>query len=179
MPRPDALVGDRWTKVTARQALPILVWYAEHGRSITYGQLRDEVVRRKLGHHVMEITYRYVAGAIGYALVELEERSGSGELIPPLNALVINATTELPGSGFNEFLEHYAQPQGGADELSVDAKRAIVEEIHADVFAYPHWQEVLSECELDPLHGEVEFDADADEVSPPAIRRVVKRNGER
>ena len=123
MPRPGALVGDSWTRVTARQALPILVWCAEHGRAITYDQLRDEVVRRRLGHRVMEITYRYVAGAIGFTLVELEERSGSGELIPPLNSLVINAATGLPGSGGVPvpMAPNTGKPRekgiGGADEL--------------------------------------------------------------
>lgn len=167
MPRPNALVGDNWTQVTARHALPILVWCAEHGRTITYSQLDQEIVNRELGHHVMAIAYRTVAGAVGYALLELEQQFGLEGLIPPLNSLVINQETLLPGSGFNEFLEHYAQPEQLANQLTVDAKRAIVEEIHADVFAYPQWQEILGECELLPIAGGVNLDPDAGEVPQP------------
>ena len=164
---PDALVGDNWTKVTARHALPILVWCAETGTTITYSQLNKEIVNRGLGHHVMAIAYRYPAGAIGYALLELEQQRAPAELIPPLNSLVINEKTLLPGSGFNEFLEHYAQPEQAAERLTLDAKRAIVEEIHAAVFAYPHWQEILDQCELLPIADGVSLDPDAGEVPQP------------
>ena len=164
---PDALVGDSWTKVTARHALPILVWCAEDGTTITYSQLNEEIVKRGLGHHVMAIAYRHVAGAVGYALLELEQQRASEKLIPPLNALIVNKCSLLPGSGFNEFLEHYAQPEQLANRLTLDAKRAIVEEIQADIFAYPHWQEILEQCELLPIADGVNLDPDAGEVPQP------------
>ena len=68
---------------------------------------------------------------------------------------------------FNEFLEHCAKPEQRTNELTPEAKRAIVEEIHADVFAYPHWQEVLGQCGLHPLDGSVGLDPDAGEAARP------------
>lgn len=108
MPCPESITGDRWTEVTARNALPILVWCAEHGRCITYGQLNAEIVNRQLGHHVHAAQYGYPAGAIGSALMELEERWG--EPVPPLNAIVINGTTMLPGKGVNSLLSATTNP---------------------------------------------------------------------
>ena len=67
---------------------------------------------------------------------------------------------------FNEFLEHCAKPEQRTNELTPEAKRAIVEEIHADVFAYPHWQEVLGQCGLHPL-----------EVAWASIPMPVRRRG--
>lgn len=46
MALPQALQGDSWTKETARAALPILIWCAKNGRTITYGRLDKEIVKR-------------------------------------------------------------------------------------------------------------------------------------
>ena len=74
MPIPKALVGDTWTPITARNALPIVVRWAQRGELITYGQLDAKIVKHGLGHHVMAVQYGYPAGAIGNALIELEKR---------------------------------------------------------------------------------------------------------
>ena len=81
MPLPESLQGDIWTKITARVALPLLIWCAKNGKTITYGKLDQEIVDRGLGHHVMAVQYGYPAGAIGSALIETEEEWG--EAIPP------------------------------------------------------------------------------------------------
>ena len=165
MPCPESITGDRWTEVTARNALPILVWCAEHGRCITYGQLNAEIVSRQLGHHVHAAQYRYPAGAIGSALMELEERWG--EPVPPLNAIVINGTTMLPGKGVNSFVERYYQPDKPVKSMSIEERRAVVEEVHADVFAYEYWDDVLEECELQALLGTVTLDPQEDTIAKP------------
>ena len=165
MPRPEAIAGDRWTEVTARSALPILVWCAEHGRCITYGQLNAEIVNRELGHHVHAAQYGYPAGAIGSALIELEERWG--EPVPPLNAIVVNGTTMLPGSGVNYFVERYYQPDNHVEDMSIEEKRAVVEEVHAEIFAYEYWHDVLEACELQALLGTVTLDPRVEKVAKP------------
>jgi len=35
MPLPKALQGEKWTRETARIILPLLVWCAKNGRTIT------------------------------------------------------------------------------------------------------------------------------------------------
>ena len=162
---PESIIGDTWTKVTARSALPILVWCAKHGRPITYGQLDAEIVRRKLGHHVIAVPYGHPVGAIGSALIELEERWGKP--VPPLNAIVINGTTMLPGKGVNEFLERYCQPDERVENMDLEERRAVVEEVQADVFAYEYWDDVLKECELQAIPDTVRLDPQVDSVATP------------
>lgn len=146
MPLPEALTGECWTKVTARASLPILIWCAKNGRTITYGKLDAEIIRRGLGHHVMAVQYGHPAGAIGSALIETEEEWE--EPIPPLNALVVNARDGLPGKGVNYYLEHYYDPDKAVTQMSAKEKRAVIEEIHADIFAYEYWDDILELYEL-------------------------------
>lgn len=149
MPLPEALQGDKWTNATARAALPILVWCAQHGRTITYGQLDQEIVQRGLGHHVHPAQYGYPAGAIGSALFETEQEWG--DAIPPLNAIVVNAKEGMPGAGVDFFLERYFQPEQDIDSMTKEDRRAVVEEIHGDIFSYEYWGDILEQYGLQPI----------------------------
>ena len=130
-------------------------------------QLDKEIVRRNWGHHVMAVQYGHPAGTIGNALIETEEEWG--EPIPPLNALVVNQTTGLPDDGVNWFLERYYEPDQHVDDMSLDEKRAIVEEIHADIFSYKYWDDLLEEYELTPLKDVLTLEeVDENEISKPS-----------
>lgn len=150
MPTPEALAGNKWTHVAARAVLPLVVRCAQKGDLITYGQLDDEFVRRG-GHHVVVVQYGHPAGAIGSALIELEGRWGMS--IPPLNAIIVNAKTRLPGKGVNYYLKHYFKLKNTTQTFSLKQRQAIVEEIQADVYAFKHWGRVLRACQLNGLHG--------------------------
>lgn len=166
MPLPESLQGDTWTRVTARAALPLLIWCAKNGKTITYGKLDQEIVNRELGHHVMAVQYGYPAGAIGSALIETEEEWG--EAIPPLNALVVNARNGLPGSGVNYYLQRYYEPDKNVDKMTEDEKRAVIEEIHQDIFAYQRWDEVLKKYGIHPVRAGITDEDDApDEIKRP------------
>ncbi len=164
MPLPNALTGNRWTKYTARASLPLLVWCAKNGRTITYGQLDKEIVDRGWGNHVMVVQYGHPAGAIGSALIETEEKWGHP--IPPINALVINKNTQLPGHGVDWYLERYCNCTGKS--VDINDKRAIVDEIHADIFAYERWDELLEEYGLNPIENGVQYDDTELEMSKPS-----------
>ena len=165
MSLPKSLEGNRWTEITARNALPILIWCAKKGKTITYGQLDHEIVRRGLGHHVMAIQYGYPAGTIGNSLIELEEIWGDS--IPPLNAIVVNAADGIPGKGVNYYLEHYFHPKKRVIKMTKKEKRAVVEEIHSDIFAYSYWDDVLNQFGMSRLKGKVELGENPDKVSSP------------
>lgn len=169
MALPDSLLGDKWARYTARTVLPLIIWCAKNGQTITYGRLDKEIVNRGWGHHVMAVQYGYPAGAIGSALIETEEEWG--ESIPPLNALIVNQSTKLPGDGVNWYLERYYEPDQGVDDMSIDEKRAIVEEIHADIFSYEYWDELLEKYELTPITDGLEEDdnnEEENEISKPS-----------
>jgi hypothetical protein len=147
MPLPESLQGDEWSPNTARKILPLLVSYAEACRSVTYGQLTQEVIRRKWGHYVIPLAYRYPAGAIGYALEETEIEWG--ELIPPINALIVNDSTGLPGKDVDYFLKKYLSHTKRPKSLTKDQRQSVIEEIHKDIFNYTSWRRLLGHYGLD------------------------------
>ncbi len=156
---PDALQGEEWSKATARKVLPLLVAYANASEPVTYGGLSEEVTRRKWSHYVMPLAYRYVAGAIGFGLEETEEEWG--EPIPPINALVINEATGLPGKGVDLFLRSYLRHTGSKKRLTQAQRESIVEEIHKDIYNYPDWDRLLKHYSL---------------PKPPKIKTKTKKN---
>jgi len=169
MSLPESLQGDTWTRATARAALPLLIWCAKNGKTITYGKLRQEIVNRGLGpSNVPDARYGNVAGAIGSALIETAEEWD--ESIPPLNALVVNSQSELPGNGVNYYLQQYYNPDKNFDKMSEDEKRAITEEIHQDIFAYQRWDDVLKKYGMHPIRtGIIDEEDDApDEIKQPS-----------
>jgi hypothetical protein len=134
----DGIFGDKLYQDRARRALPILVRYAEAGRPLIYMDLsRDLSVPNARNMN-------YVLGSVGRTLADLSKQWG--EEIPPLQCLVVNKTTRLPGIGANHFLTQ------GHDfsALPKAQKRAIVDAIHAQIFRYPRWREVLSTLALAP-----------------------------
>jgi hypothetical protein len=122
---PEALLGNRWTDEIARHIFPLLVWCANHGQKITYGQLDVEVQRRGWGDHVFVSKYGYPAGAIGRALLETEKETG--QKIPPLNALIVNAKTGVPGDGCDYYLSTYLDNRR-RKKLSDDQRKSMAEE---------------------------------------------------
>lgn len=143
MPLPEDLQGVRWAKKIGRVIFPWLVWCAKNSQTICYSELDTEVVRRGIHHHVNFVMYGHPAGAVGNALLEMGEEFG-GE-IPPLNALVVaktGAEAGLPSKGCNGYLEKFLDRKIAFKRLSVENKRAIVEEVHDAIFRYRHWDDV-------------------------------------
>lgn len=150
MPLPLALQGDRWTEYTARNILPMLVWCAKHGKKITYGQLDQEIQRRKLGHHVNVVVYGHPAGAIGNALLETE--AAIGEKIPPINSLVVNAKSGIPGAGCDYYLKTYLARRN-SKELTDAQRKSMAEDTIEEIWRYQGWDEILKGYGLKALSG--------------------------
>ncbi len=161
---PKSLLGNDWTATTARHALPMVIAAAQHGRSITYGEIDREILRRKLGRHVLAVQYGYPAGAIGNAMIELGEHWGID--IPPLNAIIVNAKDGMPGKGVNFYLKRYFNTKRGAVSYTTKQRRAIVEEIQADVFSFKHWDRVLAACKVKKISFELKRKLNG-KVQPP------------
>ena len=133
--------GEEWTKVTARKVLPLLVAYANAAEPVTYRGLSEEAIHRNWSHYVMPVAYRYVAGAIGFGLAETEREWG--EPIPPINALVVNEATGLPGKGVNIFVRSYLRQTGSKKRLTQAQRQSIIEEIYKDIYNYAGWNRLL------------------------------------
>jgi hypothetical protein len=92
------------------------------------------------GHHVFELQYRHPAGAIGNALLETEKERG--QKIPPLNALIVNAATGIPGDGCDYYLSTYLNKRG-RKQLNDDQRKSMAEETMDEVWRFQDWSEIL------------------------------------
>lgn len=120
--------GGKWTDKMARATLPILLWAAKHHRTITYKQLAEELHRRTRDPIKRRMTlYGKPAGKIGEILIRLSDETGLD--IPPLNSIVVNAGTGLPGAGATYFIKRLLAPnlrQGlGRGDVNALAQAAV------------------------------------------------------
>lgn len=125
----------------ARIILPILVRQAGAGEKITYGDLGEEL---DLHHRVI----RRPLGCIADTLLELSERWQ--EDIPPIQGLVVNQSTGMPGDSVNFLYGRRIYPR---------QIEAIVQEKLGEIYSYPKWLDVLEELGLslvEPLNSELE-----------------------
>jgi hypothetical protein len=165
--------GNNWTSQIAPLALPILLWVAKKGLTITYKQLALELRAR----HKEEIKHRmtvygWPAGRIGHAINMLSDEWGQD--IPPLNAIVVNAQTKLPGHGANSFIKRYLN-QHAQRRLTDTNRDALAEEVLESVRDYPDWDRVASYFGINQLKPvSVLIDQKQDDepiVFPPAAKQ--------
>lgn len=133
-----AIHGAKLYHERARRALPLLVRQAEAGEPIFYSDLASE-----LGISNPRVL-NFPLGAIGTTLEQLSE--AWGEKIPPIQCLVVNRNTGLPGEGVGWFIvkkEDYGR-------LPLSRRREIVRAELARVRAYPRWRDVLANVQLPP-----------------------------
>jgi len=91
--------------------------------------------------------YDPAVGAVAFAIQELGEQWG--EKIPPVNLIVVQAGTQLPGHGADG-VAHYYFDDGGA-EMAANRK-AYVQAAMAAVFDYgPKWDRVAQALGVDVL----------------------------
>lgn len=115
----------------AFEALPILVRQAWAGRTIYYGD-----IARELGM-TNPRNMNYVLGSVGRSLELLAAEWGAQ--IPPLQVLVVNVGSDLPGEGFAEFTD---DPEA-FKRAPLFQRRRTIDSLAARVRAYPKWRDVL------------------------------------
>lgn len=152
MPLPSSLIGDTWTIQTARIIVPILVWCAQHRRTITYGHLDQEIVRRGLCHSVHAALYGRAAGTLGDALEETESELDLE--LPPLNILVVNKGTRRPGDGCNDYFHRYTKGKP-FHSLSWEKQGAVVAYATEDIFNCRNWDLLMLHYGMSPLSDPV------------------------
>lgn len=116
----------------ALDALPLLVRQAHAGETIYYGELSDEM---NMPNHR---NLNFVLGSIGTSLTALGKEWG--EDIPPLQALVVNRATGMPGEGFGRELVDPTVLAG----VSARTRKQVVAGMLTAVFTYPKWKQVLA-----------------------------------
>ena len=87
-----------------------------------------------------------VAAYVGFTLQAVGQTVGwKRRPPPPLQSLVVNGVTGLPGHGFDDFLGATYK-----DAKSKPRKMAILKAVYADTASYSHWDELLALLQLDP-----------------------------
>lgn len=105
---------------------------------ISYAHLADELGMSNPRN------LNYVLGAIGNALLRLSK--AWKEEVPPIQALVVNQATGLPGEGISWF----APDARDFKEANQRRRKQIVDGMLAKVYTYPRWDAVLREFGLAP-----------------------------
>lgn len=135
----EPMFGDKLFQLRARLALPVLVSLAEAGTPIYYSELAKQISMPNPRN------LNYVLGSIGQTLLDLSE---AWEInIPPIQCLVLNKNSGLPGEGIGWFLVNIVDFK----KLSRKQKRTIVEAELQKIFSFSQWREVLAALELEPL----------------------------
>lgn len=147
--------GDKVYQQRARRALPILVRQAKAHQTMFYGDLAAEVGAPN------PRTMNFPLGAIGQALLNLGKTWG--RRVPPIQALVVNKATGLPGEGIGFF----APDAADFKKASRQERQLIVDRMLHEVFTYPDWDLVLEALELRPTSR----------PPLPPVSEVVRRGG--
>jgi hypothetical protein len=140
MPESENLSGDKLYQKRAREALPLLVRQAWAHSKIYYSDLALELEMPNPRN------LNYVLGSIGQALKDLSREWE--EEIPPIQCLVVNKRTELPGEGLGWLFNH----KQDWHKLPLKQRREILQIKLQTVFVYPRWLEVLKRFGLS-MHG--------------------------
>lgn len=145
----------------ALDALPILVRQALAGQTIYYSEIAEELGMPNPRN------MNFVLGAVGTSMVAL--RKQWSEPVPPIQALVINRATDLPGEGFSAF----APDPEAYRNAPLRVKRQLAQGLLAHVFAYQRWDDVLAHFGLVPAAA-----PDLGALSTLADRRRLRGAGE-
>jgi hypothetical protein len=134
----EPISGEKLFQVRARAALPLLVRQALARSAVCYTDLATELGMSNPRN------LNYVLGAVGRTLERLSRRWD--EKVPPIQSVVYNKTTGLPGHGIGGF---FMKPEAFA-KLTPSRKKRVITDALESVFAYPHWPEVLKALQLKP-----------------------------
>jgi hypothetical protein len=115
----------------------MLIAAAADRKTVTYKDVARQI-QRALGNpfaRVAPLNIGHVAGCLMDRIGEVAPKA------PPINTLVVNAQTKLPGQGADWYVKRYL-PKMKYPGLSDQAKREVLKPVHDDVFAYQEWNKV-------------------------------------
>lgn len=134
----EPISGTKLYQERARAALPLLVRQAEAENPITYENLASELGMANARN------LNYVLGGIGAAIDNLSRLWK--EDIPPVQCLVVNKVSWLPGEGLSESAKKLATYK----KLSTRLRRELIRDVWRDVYGYTKWRKVLHFFSLKP-----------------------------
>lgn len=142
------LARSPWRSEIVPHLPAILIQRAKEGRTITYAELA-EALHEHYGHEpkARKTLYGPPVGAVGFALKALGEKWG--ERIPPLNVIVVQANTGLPGVGADEVAHYFFDDAGRGMAKN---RKAYLDAAMQAVFDYgQRWDRVAQALDADSL----------------------------
>ena len=99
----------------------------------------------------MAVKYGHPAGTIGDACEAYVVETGVR--VPPINLMVVNKSTRVPGRGahgyFRRFCSDFLGRDVNPDQLSITKQRALIDCAQEKIFDFPSWGDVLTACGLE------------------------------
>jgi hypothetical protein len=116
----NALANTPWRIQIVADIVPILIRRAKEGRPISYGELAA-ALHDEFGHEpkARKTLYGPPVGAVGEVLRDLGKKWG--EVIPPINTIVVEAGSGLPAAGADELAHFFFESSGAHMEQDRDA----------------------------------------------------------
>lgn len=139
----EPLTGDKLYQQRARAALPLLVRQASAGEPITYENLAGELGMPNARN------LNYVLGSIGQSII-IVGKEWQLE-VPPIQCLVVNKNSGLPGEGISEFLGTLSDYR----KLTRRQRRQVLDVELAKIYGFSKWAGVLEFFGLSP--AEIDF----------------------
>ena len=145
------LTGSSWTDKIARAAIPVIVAAARAGKLLTYKELDERIhdanpkkfgpsgTLTKFGRPLGHISFtcndmRYAFNATG--------KPEFGEGMPPITAIIISASTGLPGAGYQWFTDNFMEEIGKSKKAENDPDWA-TEYMQKKVFEFKGWDALI------------------------------------
>jgi hypothetical protein len=163
------LARSPWRSEIIPHLPAILIQRAKEGRPITYTELAD-ALHEHYGHEpkARKTLYGPPVGAGGFALKALGDKWG--ERIPPLNVIVVQASTGLPGVGADEVAHYFFDDAGRGMAKN---RKAYLDAAMQAVFDYgQRWDRVALALDADTLDPGAGIEDPGDAIPLPKLPRA-------
>jgi hypothetical protein len=145
------LVGSSWTDKIARAAIPAIVAAARAGERLTYRELDERIHDAspgKFGPSGTLTKFGRPLGQISYTCDDMRSAFNAtgkpklGDGMPPITAIIISASTGLPGAGYQYFTDNFMAEIDKSKKAENDPDWAI-EYLQKQVFEFKGWDALI------------------------------------
>jgi hypothetical protein len=158
-----------WRSTIVPYLPAILIQRAKEGRTITYAELAEALHDHYgLEPKARKTLYGPPVGAVGFALKVLGDKWG--ERIPPLNVIVVQASTGLPGVGADEVAHYFFDDAGRGMAKN---RKAYLDAAMQAVFDYgQRWDRVATALGAETLDPGAGIEDPGDAIPLPKLPRT-------
>jgi hypothetical protein len=145
------LTGSAWTDEIARAAIPVIVAAARAGELLTYKELDERIHEANPGRFGPSGTLTKFGRPLGHISLTCDDmrhafnatgQPKNGKGMPPITAIIISASTGLPGAGYQGFTDQFMEEIGKSEKAEEDPDWA-TEYMQEQVFKFEGWDALI------------------------------------